>query len=71
MAFSKKEYDQNYKKKHKKIFAVELNIEEYNEMYKLLDKLNIQKVKFVRDAFENLKNKTIKKGEDKNEKNSN
>ncbi len=54
--FNKKEYDINYKKLHKKQFKVDLNIEEYNYLEKLLKKYNLSKAQFLRNSIEQLKN---------------
>lgn len=54
--FNKKEYDINYKKLHKKQFKVDLNIEEYNYLEKLLTKYNLSKAQFLRNSIEQLKN---------------
>lgn len=56
MAFDKKKYDNEYRKKKKKQFNVDLNIEEYESLNELLKKHGISKVKFVRDAYSRLKN---------------
>ncbi len=53
--FNKKEYDINYKKLHKKQFKVDLNIEEYNHLEKLLVKYNLSKAQFLRNSIEQLK----------------
>lgn len=52
--FNKKEYDINYRKKHKKQFNVDLNIEEYEELEELLKKKNMAKVDLVRYAIKKL-----------------
>ena len=54
--FNKKEYDINYKKLHKKQFKVDLNIEEYNYLEKLLKKYNLSKAQFLRNSIKQLKN---------------
>lgn len=56
----KTKYDMDYRKKHKKQFNVDLNIEEYDELTELLKKQNIKKVQFVRIAFEELKKGNFK-----------
>lgn len=53
--FDKKKYDIEYKKIHKKKFAVDLNTIEYEELCNLLKEKNISKVDFVRKSFEELK----------------
>lgn len=53
--FNKKEYDVAYHKLHKKKFAVDLNIKEYEELDCLLKSKNMTKVDFVRNAINDLK----------------
>jgi len=55
IAFNKLEYDKNYKKQHKKHFGVDLNIDEMNELNKLLEENNITKADFLRNAINNFK----------------
>lgn len=66
-AFDKKTYDNEYKKKHKKLFTARINIEEMDELNKLLDKLNISHSEFVINAMNELKKKhgKVTKNEDK------
>ena len=47
--------DKEEKKKHKKAFNTDLNIDEYEEMQKLLEKHNMTKVNLVRYAIKKLK----------------
>ena len=54
--FNKLEYDKNYKKQHKRRFEVDLNIDEMNELNKLLKDNNITKADFLRKAIIDLKN---------------
>ena len=51
----KAQYDIEYRKKHKKQFNTDLNIEEYEELNNFLKKKKITKAQFVRDAFKKLK----------------
>ena len=44
----------NYKKAHKRQFKVDLNIDEKEELDKLLEKANLTKVQFVRNAKKEL-----------------
>ena len=55
--FDKKKYDIDYKRKNIKYFKVDLKIEEYEELCKLLKEKVLTKVQFVRNAFEELKKK--------------
>jgi hypothetical protein len=55
MAFNKKQYDIEYKKKKKKQFKVDLNIDEYEELEKLLKAKGMTKVQLVREGLERLK----------------
>ncbi len=55
--FDKKKYDIDYKRKNIKYFKVDLKIEEYEELCKLLKEKELTKVQFVRNAFEELKKK--------------
>ena len=50
-----------YRKKHKKQFNVDLNADEHEEITNFLKSKNITKVKFVRDAFKELKEKEERK----------
>ena len=52
--FNQKEYINNYKKAHKRQFKVDLNIDEKEELDKLLEKANLTKVQFVRNAKKEL-----------------
>jgi hypothetical protein len=56
MAFNKKQYDIEYKKKKKKQFKVDLNIDEYEELEQLLKAKGMTKVQLVREGLERLKN---------------
>lgn len=58
--FDQTKYITEYRKKHKKQFNVDLNIDEYNELEKLLKKCNITKAQFLRNSIEELK-KSLKK----------
>ena len=55
--FNQKKYIAEYKKKHKKQFNTDLNIDEYNELEKLLKNNNLTKAKFLRNAIKELKEK--------------
>lgn len=55
MAFNKKQYDIEYKKKKKKQFKVDLNIDEYEELEQLLKAKGMTKVQLVREGLERLK----------------
>lgn len=57
MTFNKKEYDVHYRKKHKKQFNIDLNLEEHEELTELLKLNNLTKVQFIRNAIEDLKAK--------------
>ena len=61
MSFDKTQYNIEYRKKHKKQFCVDLNIAEYEELANFLKEKGITKVKFVRDAFKELKEKEERK----------
>ena len=61
MEFNKSQYDMEYRKKYKKQFSVDLNIDEHEEITNFLKAKNITKVKFVRDAFKELKEKEERK----------
>lgn len=60
MAFDKAKYDIEYKKKNKKQFKVELNLDEMDELNELLKKYNLTKIQFVRNAIIDLKQKKNK-----------
>lgn len=60
MAFDKAKYDIEYKKKNKKQFKVELNLNEMDELNELLKKYNLTKIQFVRNAIIDLKQKKNK-----------
>lgn len=53
--FNQSKYIQEYIKKNKKQFKVDLNIAEYEELKQLLKKHNLSNVQFVRNAIEQLK----------------
>lgn len=53
--FNKKEYDMALRKKTKKQFNVDLNIDEKEEIDKFLSEHEISKVDFVRNSFKKLK----------------
>ena len=55
--FDSNKYKLDWAKKNKKQFKVDLNIKEYDDLCSLLNKKNITKVDFVRNAFEELKKK--------------
>ncbi len=50
-------YKTAWNKENKKQFKVDLNIKEYEELCNILNKKNISKVQFVRNALEELKKK--------------
>ena len=54
--FNKTKYDMEYRKKHKKNISIDLNVEEYEERQKLLEKHNMTKVGLLRYAIKQLKN---------------
>lgn len=60
MAFNQNKYIQEYIRLNKKQFKVDLNIDEYQELKELLKKNNLSNVQFVRNAINNLKDKSIK-----------
>lgn len=62
--FNEKEYKKKWGKDHKKQFNVSLDIDEYEEIDETLKKLNIDKVCFLRTAWEKFKEEL----ENKNEK---
>ena len=49
--FDKKQYDIDYRKKHKVQFNVDLNKEEMNSLQELLKVIDIKKVDFLRNAI--------------------
>lgn len=51
----------NYMKLHKKQFKVDLNIEEYEELEKILQQKKISKVQFVRTSINKLKEEITNK----------
>lgn len=53
--FNQKEYIINYIKSHKKRFACDLNIDEYEELELLLKNKGLSKVQFLRNAIQELK----------------
>lgn len=53
--FNKTEYDIDYRKKHKKQFNADLNIDEMEELEELLKKKNLTKIQFLRNAIKDLK----------------
>ena len=59
--FDKKAYDIKYRREHKARISVDLNIDEMNELNKLLDKNNMKKAEFIRWAIQELKKKGTKK----------
>lgn len=61
MSFNKTQYNIEYRKKHKKQFNVDLNTDEHEEITNFLKTRNITKVKFIRDAFKELKEKEERK----------
>ena len=61
MAFDQRKYKNEYRKKYTKQFNVDLNIEEHQEITNFLKLRNITKVKFIRDAFKELKEKEERK----------
>lgn len=60
MAFNQNKYIQEYIRLNKKQFKVDLNIDEYQELKELLKKNNLSNVQFVRNAINDLKDKSIK-----------
>ena len=56
--FNQSKYIQEWTKLHKKQFKVDLNIQEYEELKNLLKENNLSNVKFVRNALNDLKNKS-------------
>lgn len=59
MTFNKRKYDIEYRKKKKKQFTVDLNIDEYDELVECLKKHNLTKVGLVRNALRDLKSANI------------
>lgn len=55
MAFDKAKYDIEYKRKNKKQFKVDLNVEEFEELTILLKEKGMTKVQLVRNAINLLK----------------
>ena len=53
--FNKVAYDNEYRKKHKAQFNVDLNIEEKEELELLLKEHGLTKVQFLRNAINDLK----------------
>ncbi len=56
--FNQSKYIQEWTKLHKKQFKVDLNIQEYEELKNLLKENNLSNVQFVRNALNDLKNKS-------------
>lgn len=61
VGFDQRKYKNEYRKKNTKQFNVDLNIEEHQEITNFLKIRNITKVKFIRDAFKELKEKEERK----------
>ena len=55
--FNQKDYIKNYIKEHKRQFKVDLNINEMIELNILLDKHNLTKAQFLRNAIKELREK--------------
>ena len=53
--FNQARYVDDYRKKHKAQFNVDLNIQEKEELEKLLKKCNLSKTQFLRNAIDLLK----------------
>lgn len=53
--FDKKTYDNEYKKKNKKLFTARINPEEMEELNKLLAKKGLSHTEFIRKAMADLK----------------
>ncbi len=53
--FNKVKYDIEYRKKHKKSILIDLNIDEYEELQKLLHIANISKTQLFRNAIADLR----------------
>lgn len=60
MPFDQNKYIQGYKKEHYKRFLVDLTVEEYEELEKLLKKNKLSKATFLRESIKNLKEKKDK-----------
>lgn len=60
MAFDKLKYDNEYKKKNKKLFTARINPDEMEELNKLLEKHNLSHSQFIRKAMADLKKDTKK-----------
>lgn len=56
--FNQSKYIQEWNKQNKRQFKVNLNIPEYEELKKLLKENNLSNVQFVRNALNDLKNKS-------------
>lgn len=52
--FDKKKYDYEYRKKNYKEFRAYLTVNEYDELIKYLNKMNISRSDFLRSAFKEL-----------------
>ena len=52
--FNQKEYINNYKKEHKRQFKADLKIDEKEELDELLEKANLTKIQFIRNAKKEL-----------------
>ena len=61
MVSNKVKYNIEYRKKHKKQFSVDLNIQEYNDLVELLQAANLTKVGFIRKYIPILKEEVRKK----------
>lgn len=55
--FDSNKYKQEWAKKNKKQFRVDLNIDEYEELCILLNEKKISKAQFLRDSIKELKKK--------------
>ena len=53
--FNQARYVDDYRKKHKAQFNVDLNIQEKEELEKLLKKCNLSKTQFLRSAIDLLR----------------
>jgi len=60
VAFDKLKYDNEYKKKNKKLFTARINPDEMEELNKLLEKHNLSHSQFIRQAMADLKKDTKK-----------
>lgn len=58
--FNQREYIQQYQKKHYAVFKVDLKKEEKEELDTLLEKENLSKAQFLRNAIQELKSKQKK-----------